>query len=82
MDFDLMITNICMVCFFYRYFLIRGASGPMGTIRILAHNQKVVSSNHVKAVTCFPRLPRGTLNRGAVCVRMHLRSCMDLKEPG
>ena len=30
----------------------------------------------------YPRLPRGTLNRGAVCVRMHLRSCTDVKEPG
>ena len=30
----------------------------------------------------FPRLPRGALNRGAVCVRMHLRSCTDVKEPG
>ena len=43
-------------------------------IRLLAHNlnnQKVVSSNLVQAVTCFPCLPRGTLNRGAVCVRMH-----------
>ena len=29
-----------------------------------------------------PRLPRGTLNRGAVCVCMHLRPCADLKEPG
>ena len=51
-------------------------------IRLLAHNQKVVSSNLVQAVTCSPRLPRGTLNRGAVCVRMHLRTCADLKEPG
>ena len=29
-----------------------------------------------------PCLPQGTLNRGAVCVRMYLRSCADLKEPG
>ena len=29
-----------------------------------------------------PSLPRGTLNRGAVCVRMHLSSCTDIKEPG
>ena len=29
-----------------------------------------------------PRLPRGTLNRGAVCVRMHLSACMNLKELG
>ena len=51
-------------------------------IRLLANNQKVVSSNLVQAVVCSSRLPRGTFNRGAVCVRMHLRSCADLKEPG
>ena len=31
---------------------------------------------------CSNCLPRGALNWGAVCVRMHLRSCMDVKEPG
>ena len=29
-----------------------------------------------------PCLPRGMLNRGAICVCMHLRSCMDVEEPG
>ena len=29
-----------------------------------------------------PRRSDGTLNRGLVCVRMHLRSCADPKEPG
>ena len=29
-----------------------------------------------------PRRSDGTLNQGLVCVRMHLRSCADLKEPG
>ena len=29
-----------------------------------------------------PRRSDGTLNRGLVCVRMHLRTCADLKEPG
>ena len=28
------------------------------------------------------RLPRGTFNRGAVCIHMHLRTCVDIKEPG
>ena len=27
------------------------------------------------------RLPQGMLNRGAICVRMHLSSCTDVKEP-
>ena len=30
----------------------------------------------------MPRRSDGTLNRGPVCVRMHLRSCADPKEPG
>ena len=29
-----------------------------------------------------PRFPPRTLNRGTVCVTMHLRSCMDVREPG
>ena len=29
-----------------------------------------------------PRRSDGTLNRGPVCVRMHLRSYVDQKEPG
>ena len=29
-----------------------------------------------------PRRSDGTLNRGPVCVRMHLSSCVDQKEPG
>ena len=55
------------------------------------HNPRVVGSTPVHGAGCilgkgtwalFPRLPRGALNRGAVCVRMHLRSCTDVKEPG
>ena len=55
------------------------------------HNPRVVGSTPVQVAGCilgkgtwalFPRLPRGALNRGAVCVRMHLRSCTDVKEPG
>ena len=30
----------------------------------------------------MPRRSDGTLNRGPVCVRMHLRTCVDQKEPG
>ena len=55
------------------------------------HNPRVVSSTPTQTTLCilgkgtwpiFPRLPQGALNRGAVCVRMHLRSCTDVKEPG
>ena len=38
--------------------------------------------NCTLTLVVVPRLPRGKLNRGAVCVRMHLRSCTDVKEPG
>ena len=55
------------------------------------HNPRVVGSTPVQLTRCilgkgtwflFPCLPRGALNRGAVCVRMHSRLCTDVKEPG
>ena len=54
--------------------------------------QKVLSSNPDSGIVpcgygCTThvvvlRLSQGTLNRGAFCVRMHLRTCPDLKYPG
>ena len=43
---------------------------------------EVRSTQDQKVAIRIPCLPRGVLNRGAVCVRMHWRSCTDVKEPG
>ena len=55
-------------------------------------NQKVPGSSPARGIVLIgygctihvvvPRRSDGTLNRGLVCVRMHLRSCVDQKEPG
>ena len=79
---------------FHLIFIIKSAStSAQYLIEYLTPNQKVPGSTMARAgivligYGCTThvvvlRLSDGTLNRGPVCVRMHLRICADLKEPG
>jgi len=59
--------------------LARGTPTPLARVQSPA----LAFSGVLRMYYMFvPRLLRGTLNRGAVCIRTHLRSCADLKEPG